>query len=94
MSISPVRTEVTRAADATSLPVASRAQKASDIPENVFAPPGVFTRLTAMLHSFRPAIEPRPEIVSKATELAASSTYPSAHVLSGVASELMGGNPE
>lgn len=90
MSISPVRTEITRAADASSHPVASRNQKISEMPENVFAPPGVFTRLTALLHSFRPPQETRPEVVAKGKELAANPAYPSPVQLSGVAKELLG----
>jgi hypothetical protein len=90
MSISPVRTEVTRATDPSSLPVASRTPKISEIPENVFAPPGVFTRLTALLHSYHPPQEVRPEVVSKGKELASSADYPSPAQISRVATELLG----
>jgi hypothetical protein len=90
MSISPVRTEVTRASDPSSIPVASRTQKLSEMPENVFAPPGVFTRLTALLHSYHPPQEVRPEVVAKAKELAAKPEYPSPGQISKVATELLG----
>lgn len=91
MSISPVRTEVSRVGDANSLPVAVRSHKVSDMPENVFAPPGVFTRLTALLQTFHPNESVRPEVVAKGRELAANPAYPAGAALASVAAELLGG---
>ena len=60
------------------------------VPENVFAPPGVFTRLTAALQTYQAKEAPRPEVVAQGQELAKNSDYPSKEVVSGVASELLG----
>ncbi len=91
MSIQSIRPESTRVADVSTVPVATRREKMADVPENVFAPPGVFTRLTAILQTYQMSNAPRPEIVSKGKELAANPSYPGASELSQVANELLGG---
>jgi hypothetical protein len=63
----------------------------SDVPENVFAPPGVLTRLTAMLQTVVPSQAPRPEVVAKAQDLASKPDYPGQQELSAVVDELIGG---
>ena len=65
--------------------------KPSDVPENVFAPPGVFARLTATLQAYQTSDAPRPEVVAKGKELAGNPSYPSQSELSQVVGELMGG---
>lgn len=86
-SISPIRVESAPFVQQSSAP---RAEKPSDVPENLFAPPGVFTRLTAILQTYRPSDAPRPEVVAKGKELAASADFPSVADLSQVAKEFVG----
>lgn len=67
--------------------------KPTDLPENVFAPPGVFTRLTATLQAYHTDESARPSVVASGRELASNANYPSVAQLSAVASELLGGRP-
>lgn len=94
MSIQSIRPEAPRVADVSALQtVATGAArpKLSDVPENVFAPPGVFARLTAILQTYHTSDAPRPEIVVRGKDLASRAAYPGAAELSQVASELLGG---
>ena len=83
-----------RAADVTPIVSQPRNEVISDVPENVFGPPGVITRLTNLLHTIKTPEIARPEVVAKGQQLAADPHYPNASHLSALASELLGGKKD
>ena len=68
----------------------SQARKArSSEDENVFAPPGVMSRL---VRSMRSDEVMRVEAVSRGSELSASKGYPSDTVVSAIVQQMLGGS--
>lgn len=98
MSIQSIRSvavglPVAPASNTTSAPASTRSsvqprkvRSAED--ENVFAPPGVMSRL---VRSMRSDEVMRVEAVSRGSELSASKGYPSDTVVSSVVQQMLGG---
>ena len=90
MDIQPISSDYLRVTEMRSAAPSARRERVSDVPENVFGPPGVLTRLTAMLHASGTPSTPRPDYVAKASALASNPGYPSQRELSSVAEEILG----
>jgi len=75
------------AQSATRDPIQPRKTRSSE-DENVFAPPGVMSRL---IRSMRSDEVMRVEAVSRGSELSASKGYPSDTVVTSVVQQMMGG---
>lgn len=90
MDIQPISSDYFRVPEIRAGGASPRRERVSDVPENVFAPPGVLTRLTALLHASISTAQTRPDYVAKGSALASNPGYPSQRELSSVAEEILG----
>lgn len=88
LPVAPAQPSAPAASPASRNSVQARKVRSSE-DENVFAPPGVMSRL---VRSMRSDEVMRVEAVSRGSELSASKGYPSDTVVSSVVQQLLGGN--
>jgi len=88
LPVAPAQPSAQSAAPASRSSTQARKVRSSE-DENVFAPPGVMSRL---VRSMRSDEVMRVEAVSRGSELSASKGYPSDTVVSSVVQQLLGGN--